>query len=256
MAEEKPWDPALYEGKHSFVWKAAQDLLTLLAPRRGERILDLGCGTGHLTHAIATAGAEVLGVDRSTAMIEQARGNYPSIRFEQADAAELRLGPTFDAVFSNAALHWMTRPTDVAARVCDALKPGGRFVAELGGKGNVRAIYGALANAVRAAGHVPVPESSFLYFPSVGEYARVLEEARLRVTYAMHFDRPTRLEGEGQGLRDWIAMFADRFLEVVPEAQREAVLEEVEHNLRPQLHHAGAWHADYVRLRVVAVKEA
>src|ERR1051326_4229288 len=127
MVVEKPWDPALYEGQHSFVWKAAQDLLTLLAPQAGERILDLGCGTGQLTQAIAASGAEVWGIDKSPTMIETARQNYPDLRFELGDAAELRLDRRFHAVFSNAALHWMPRATDVALSVHQALEPGGRF---------------------------------------------------------------------------------------------------------------------------------
>jgi trans-aconitate methyltransferase len=253
---DKPWDPSLYEEKHSFVWKAAQDLLAQLAPRKGERILDLGCGTGQLTSEIASSGAEVWGIDKSPAMIEQARKNYPGIHFEVADGAELHFDTPFQAVFSNAALHWMTRPTEVAVRVRDALSPGGRFVAEMGGKGNVHGIHSALARAVRRAGQVPVAESSLLYFPSLGEYARVLENAGLRVTYAVHFDRPTRLEGGEQGLRNWVRMFADRFIAVVPEPARETVLQEVENELRSKLYHSAAWHADYVRLRVTAVKPA
>lgn len=256
MASDKPWNPERYESQSSFVWKAAADLVALLAARSGERILDLGCGTGQLTHAIASTGAEVWGIDKSPAMIEQARKNYPGIRFEQGDAARLQLGETFDAVFSNAALHWMTQPTDVAACMHAALKPGGRLVAEMGGRGNVRTLYDALAAAIRAAGHVPVPESSLLYFPSLGEYARVLENAGFRVTYAVHFDRPTRLDGGEQGLRNWMTMFADPFLNVVPEPERDAVLRQVEEMVRAPLHHGGAWHADYVRLRVTAVKAA
>jgi trans-aconitate methyltransferase len=254
---DKPWDPSLYESKHSFVWKAAQDMLALLAPRKGERILDLGCGPGQLTSAIAETGADVLGIDNSPAMIEQAGKNYPRLHFELADGATFRADPPVDAVFSNAALHWMTRPTEVAARVFAALKPGGRFVAELGGKGNVHGIHSAIARAVRKAGHMAVAESSLLYFPSLGEYARVLENAGLRVTYAVHFDRPTRLEGDENGLRNWIRMFADRFLSAVPDPDKqEEVLREVETELRPRLYHSGAWHADYVRLRVTAVRPA
>jgi trans-aconitate 2-methyltransferase len=256
MAEvdAKPWDPDLYEGRHSFVWKAAADLLKRLDPRGSERILDLGCGTGQLTAAIASTGAEVLGLDHSPAMIEQARTNYPHIRFELGDGADFRVDAPMDAVFSNAALHWMTRPAAVAACVHAALRPGGRFVAELGGKGNVQGIHGALAEAIRAAGLTPLEESALLYFPSVAEYARVLEDAGFRVTYATHFDRPIRLDGGAHGLRTWIAMFADRFLAVVPEDRRDAVLVQVEDRLHATLYHDDAWHADYVRLRVVAVR--
>jgi trans-aconitate methyltransferase len=251
----KPWDPARYDGQHSFVWSLAADLIELLAPRPGERILDLGCGTGHLTRQIAAQGANVLGIDASAAMIEEARRAYPELRFLQADAMDFHLDERFDAVFSNAALHWMTRPADVVACVREALVPGGRFVFEMGGKGNVGGIYGALADAIRAAGLVPLEESSLLYFPSLGEYARLLEGQGFRVNQALHFDRPTPLQGGDTGLRNWTLMFADRFLAVVPEPQRDAVLEEVERRLGATLLRDGVWHADYVRLRAVATKQ-
>src|ERR1051325_4868475 len=131
----RAWDAARYDSAYSFVWERGADLLALLAPQPGERILDLGCGTGHLTAKIAESGAEVVGLDHSTAMIEQARQNHPGLRFEWADAAEFGVPEPFDAVFSNGVLHWVQRPADAAACVWRALKRGGRFVAEFGGKG-------------------------------------------------------------------------------------------------------------------------
>jgi trans-aconitate methyltransferase len=254
MGMGKAWDAELYDSKHSFVWRAALDLVEWLDPKPGEHILDLGCGTGHLTQEIAARGADVVGIDNSEAMLAEARRSHPALRFEHADAAELRTLRPVDAVFSNAALHWMTRPDAVAARVYEALRPGGRFVAEMGGKGNVRAVHAALEESIREAGHTPIEESSLLYFPSVGEYARVLEAAGFRVANALHFDRPTRLpEGAGE-MRNWVRGFADRFLAVVPEEERDGVLRAVEDRLRPVLHHHGAWHVDYVRLRVKAEK--
>ncbi len=251
---DKSWDSRLYDSKHSFVWKAAQDLVRLLGPKPGERILDLGCGTGHLTQEIASSGAAVVGIDTSEAMLEKARRNYPALRFEQADATEIQFAEPFDAVFSNAALHWIRPPETVARRVHAALRPGGRFVAELGGKGNVRTVHTALQQAIRESGHTPLEESSLLYFPSLGEYASLLEDAGFRVTDAHHFDRPTRMpEGDAE-LGNWILGFADRFLAVVPEPEREGVVRKVEARLRPVLHHDGAWHVDYVRLRFRAEK--
>jgi trans-aconitate methyltransferase len=251
---DKAWDGRLYDSKHSFVWKAARDLVTLLDPKPGERILDLGCGTGHLTQQIASSGATVLGIDVSEAMLDEARRSYPALIFEKADAAAFETPAPFDAVFSNAALHWIRPPEAVARRVHAALRPGGRFVAELGGEGNVRTVHGALEQAIREAGHEPLDESALLYFPSLGSYASVLEAAGFRVTHAFHFDRPTRLpEGDGE-LRNWIRGFADRFLAVVPEPEREGVLGTVEERVRGRLSHDGAWHIDYVRLRVRAEK--
>jgi trans-aconitate 2-methyltransferase len=246
---EKPWDADLYDRSHSFVWKHGAALLDLLAPQPGERVLDLGCGTGHLTAQLAAAGAAVLGIDSAPAMIEQARRAYPALRFEVADARDFAFQQPFDAVFSNAALHWVRPPETVIACVRRALKPGGRFVAEFGGKGNVQAIAAALADAARAVGVAP-PESPW-YFPGIGEYASLLEAGGLEVTFALLFDRPTALEGE-QGMRRWVEMFGSWALAAVPAERREEFLRAVEDRLRPPLYQDGTWYADYRRLRVLA----
>jgi trans-aconitate methyltransferase len=245
----KPWDARLYDRSHSFVWKHGAALLELLSPQPGERILDLGCGTGHLTAQIAAAGADVIGIDSAAAMIEQAHRAYPALHFEVADARAFAFAEPFDAVFSNAALHWIKPPDSVVACVYGALKPGGRFVAELGGKGNVQATATALADAARGVGVTP-PESPW-YFPSLGQYAGLLEAGGLEVTFALLFDRPTALEGE-QGMRRWVEMFGDDTLAAVPPDRREEFLGAVEERLRPVLYRDGTWYADYRRLRVVA----
>src|SRR5262249_46008512 len=148
----------------------------------------------------------------------------------------------FDAVFSNAALHWVKPPEAVIACVRRALKPGGRFVAEFGGKGNVQAIAAALTEAARAVGVEP-PENPW-YFPGIGEYPSLLEAAGLEVTFALLFDRPTVLEGE-PGLRRWVEMFASWALSAVPAARREEFFRRVEERLRPTLYQDGTWYADY-----------
>src|SRR5947209_1485354 len=135
-----PWNAALYDVKHSFVWQHGAALLELLALQPGERILDLGCGTGHLTAQLAAAGADVVGIDRSAEMIAQARHSSPALRFDLADARDLVFDEPFDAVFSNAALHWIREPERVVSSIRRVLKPAGRFIAELGGKGNVQTI--------------------------------------------------------------------------------------------------------------------
>lgn len=250
----KQWDTTLYDGKHSFVWKYAAGVIELLAPEAGERILDLGCGTGHLTKKIASVGADVTGLDHSRAMIEEARKLYPDIRFEIADGTDFHFDEPFDAVFSNAALHWMRKPASVIRSVWDALKPGGRFVAEMGGKGNLESVHAAINNAVAARGMEPLEESSLLFFPSIGEYATLLERQGFRVTYAMHFDRPTPLDEGDRGLRNWIAMFGDKFINVAPSELHEEIILEVEDRLKPTLYREGTWFADYRRLRFSAVK--
>ena len=227
------WNPASYESSHSFVWEYGADLLTLLEPRPGERILDVGCGTGHLTARIAESGAGVWGIDSSPAMVAQARQNYPRLHFQLADAQNYRATEAFDAVFSNAALHWMPDADGVAASIAHALRPGGRLILEMGGRGNVATIDRAIQTAIRN------------YFPSIGEYATVLERHGLEVRDAALFDRPTPLEGGENGLREWLATFR-------PDNARP--IEDVEKELRPLLFRDGRWVADYRRLRVVARK--
>ncbi len=233
MAARPDWDPALYEGGHSFVWEYGAGLVSVLAPQPGERILDLGCGTGHLTAKIAEAGARVLGIDSSPAMIAQARRNYPRLKFALADAHRYRTDAPFDAVFSNAALHWMLDAEAVAESISLALRPGGRFVFEMGGRGNIATIDPVLDTQIRN------------YYPSIGEYAVILESHGLEVLTAMLFDRPTPLEGGEHGLREWIATFR-------PDNKRP--MEEVEAELRPKLFREGRWVADYRRLRMTARK--
>lgn len=251
----KQWDAPTYDSKHSFVWQYGTDVLGLLAPRSRERILDLGCGTGHLTNLIAEAGAEVVGIDNSEAMIEQARTNFPGLRFEIADGTDFRFPEPFDAVFSNAAIHWMRDPAAVAASISRALKQEGRFVAEFGGKGNLKATKTALHNAARDAGYAVSDEVAFRYYPSIGEYATLLESQGFRVTSAAHFERPTPLSGGDEGLRNWLATFADNVLEILPEDKRAEVIAETENRLRAEAYRDGKWFADYRRIRVIAIKE-
>jgi trans-aconitate 2-methyltransferase len=248
-APQQRWNTALYEDRYAFVWQHGASLIEMLAPRPGERILDLGCGAGHLTAQIAAAGAEVVGIDHSADMIEQARRNFPRLRFDHADARIYTPGQPFDAIFSNAVLHWIREPASVIASIRQALKPGGRFVAEFGGKGNVRAIAAAMEHALAATGDVPF--MSPWYFPGIAEYAVLLEQAGLEVTFASLFDRPTPLEGE-DGLRNWIEMFANAILLQVAEDRREEFLGRVERELRPVLYRDGRWSADYRRLRISA----
>lgn len=243
------WDAALYDSSHAFVWKHGAALLEVLAPRPGERILDLGCGTGHLTAQMAAAGAQVVGIDSAPSMIEQARRLHPLLRFELADARHFAFPEPFDAVFSNAVLHWIPEPDQVAACVAAALKPGGRFVAEFGGRGNVRLLVAGLEEtARRVLGAAP---GSPWYFPGVAEYASVLERHNLEVTYAALFDRPTPLEGDA-GLRHWVAMFGQHWLSRISPGQVEHFLQQLEDRLRPALHRAEGWYADYRRLRILA----
>ena len=247
------WDAGLYEAKHAFVWRLGQGLVELLAPRPKERILDLGAGTGQLTAKIAEAGADVVGIDHSPEMVQQARRNFPALRFEPGDARTFSVGAPFDAVFSNAVLHWVKPPGAAVERVRLALKPGGRFVAEFGGHGNVRRICTAIRGAMEELGYRSYDALFPWYYPTVAAYAGELERVGFDVTFATLFDRPTALEGV-HGLRDWVRMFGGAFLGAVRPEEHERFFESIERRSRGELFSDGRWHADYRRIRVVAYK--
>ncbi len=248
------WNAELYDSKHSFVSNLATGLVEILSPQLEERILDLGCGTGYLTDKIAISGAEVIGIDSAATMIEQARNNYPHLDFAVADARKLEFTEQFDAVFSNAVLHWIKEPEKVVSGIWQALKPGGRFVAEFGGKGNIKAIVTAIYQAMQNAGYPADEALNPWYFPSIGEYGSLLEKQGLQLTFAILFDRPTPLEGE-QGMQNWIRMFGNSFLNAFPADTQNSILTDIEQQLRPILYQNGTWFADYRRIRVIAIKE-
>ncbi len=255
VLEKKEWDPKAYDRKHSFVWKYGAEVVELLSPQKGERILDLGCGTGHLTNQISLSGAAVIGLDRSPEMIEQARKAYPHLEFVLGDGTDFEFPEAFDAVFSNAALHWMTRPEPVVSCISKALRAGGRFVAEFGGRCNLHALHAAVKKAMRSLAF-PVGEELILwYFPSIGEYASLLEAHQLAVSYALLFERPTPLEGGEDGLRDWLETFTSNFLARLTPEQRPQFVKSIEDQLRPTLFRDGTWFADYRRIRIAARRE-
>jgi len=249
----RKWDASLYDRKHAFVFRYGEEVIELLAPQRGERILDVGCGTGHLTSKIAGAGAHVTGIDSSAEMIASARTAYPALDFRVADATDFTFGELFDAIFSNAMLHWVKRAEDAVVSMSRALRPGGRFVVEFGGRGNVTHIDSAVEESVRkVAGREALATK---YYPSIGEYSTLLERHGLQVRSALLFDRPTRLEEGELGLRNWIMMFRGELLSEVTNEEREKIFQAVEGKTRGALFRDGSWFADYRRLRITALKE-
>jgi SAM-dependent methyltransferase len=240
------WTAESYDRNARFVSDLASEVVGWLAPQPGERILDLGCGDGAVTARLRDLGAHVIGCDISDSLLAAARARGLDVR--RADGHELPFDAEFDAVFSNAALHWMTEPEKVVAGIRRALKPGGRFVAEFGGHGNVAAIMTALrAAAGTFDGDVTIATPWF--YPTDKEYAAMLEAAGFQVRRAGLFPRPTPLP---TGMEGWLGTFRGVFFEQFG-ARRAEVLGYVVDLLRPSLcDRAGNWHADYVRLRIEA----
>lgn len=248
------WNANLYDANHSFVSNFGSHIVELLAPKQGEKILDLGCGTGDLAKKIAECGADVTGSDKSENMIVQAMNKYPDIKFIVQDATKMEYHEEFDAVFSNAALHWIKPPNKALQGIYNSLKKGGRFVAELGGKGNIQILSDEIIKQINAAGFQFNKEHFPWFFPSIGEYSTLMEETGFRVTFAQHFDRPTTLSGE-KGLRNWIEMFGSSMFTGIPVENRDSIITEVEQRLNAVLNKNGEWVADYKRIRVIGIKE-
>lgn len=246
---EQTWNATQYALNGRFVADLAGGVIDLLDPRPNERILDLGCGDGVLTSKIAASGAKVKGVDSSESMVTAARTQGIDAQMTRADA--LDFDHEFDAVFSNAALHWMRNQDTVLAGVHRALKQGGRFVAEMGGHGNIAAIQVAL-RAVFSKHGLDATQAEHNYFPTPAGYESRLRHHGFDVHYIELLPRPTPLP-EG-GMRGWLETFRRGLFEQLPEIQREAALNETIQLLKPVLcDDLGKWTADYVRLRFLAM---
>ncbi len=248
------WNSEVYQSSHSFVWQYGRDLLVLLNAQPGERILDVGCGTGQLTSEITHFGADVVGIDSSPDMIATARKNFPQLRFEVADVTDLLFADEFDVVISNAALHWVRDQRAAIASIARALKRGGRLVFEMGGRGNLHHLLDAVYRALRQLGVAEPEQLSPWSFPSIGEQAPLLEAHGLEVNFAVLFDRATILEGGDRGLKLWLEMFGRFAIDAVAPDQRREFIRLTQQFAAPQLFHNGVWTIDYKRLRLVAVK--
>lgn len=246
------WNADDYASHFSFVAEYGSSLIEMIDMREAMTCLDLGCGNGSLTVKLKEAGLDVMGMDDSIDQIRKARQDHPDINFFQGNACDFTLDKPVDLVFSNAVFHWIDKDKQPEMLRCvyQALKPGGQFVFELGGKGNNALIHESLRRAfARRHREYKVP----FYFPTIGEYASLMEAAGFEVRCALLFDRMTELIGPN-GLHDWIRMFVKKPFEGIPESESEQIMSEVVDELRPQLYWNGKWHADYVRLRCKALK--
>lgn len=256
MPVSNPWDARAYDSTFSFVRQYGDDVLALLDAQPGERILDLGCGTGHHAAALAEGGAIVVGLDADAQMLAKARADHPSVTFVEADAARFGLADLgvmdpFDACFSNAALHWMQPPDRVLANVRGVLAKGARFVAEMGGDGNIAALDRSLRAALVDCDltDIAVPTN---YFPTLGQQAVALEHAGFRVEFATWFRRPTPL-ADGTSAADWTRHFRAMVWGAVPSDGHDELGQRVDLHAREEgLLSPDGWFADYCRLRFVA----
>ena len=249
MAHATSWNPQSYAKNARFVSDLGEPLLGLLDPKARELILDLGCGDGALTVKIASAGCNILGIDSSLAQLEAARQR--GVKAVVMDGQQLAVKRRFDAVFTNAALHWMNQPDKVVVGVANALIAGGRFVGEFGGEGNIEAIRQALHRALRKRGIDPWSIDPW-YFPSTGEYTQLLNRHGFAVAHIELIPRPTALPGD---IIDWLNIFAQPFLATVSDDERPDFVNEVRSHLIHTLQKSNAsWYVDYVRLRFKATK--
>jgi trans-aconitate methyltransferase len=249
MSSAQTWDPATYARNARYVSILGAPVVELLAPKPGERVLDLGCGDGVLTKKLTDAGCEVVAIDSSAAQIEAARKLGLDARVMNAE--ELPFNEEFDAVFSNAVLHWIKQADPMIAAVYRSLKPGGRFVAECGGYGCVDKIRTTLVQALNRRG-IDGESRVPWYFPTPGDYATRLERAGFRVDSIALIPRPTPLPGDVAG---FLETFGQSFFQGFSDAERAEYLEEVRAVLAPRLQDShGTWIADYVRLRFAATK--
>ncbi len=248
------WNAKEYVQDFSFVPRYGEDVLNLLDVNAGASVIDLGCGDGRLTKRLSEMGWDVTGVDASEEMLDMARKSYPGLTFIQSDALDFTVDKPVDAVFSNAVFHWIDEEKQpmLLRQVNRALKGGGELVCEFGGKGCAETVHEALR---RSFSKRDLEYAFSFYFPTIGEYAPLLEQAGFKVVYALLFDRPTACSNGECGLRDWIRMFDKRPFRGIDAKIEDEIVEEAGQTLRSALFRNGSWHIDYVRIRLKAIKE-
>ena len=255
MKSKNEWDIQLYNEKHGFVYKYGEDLIKLLHPKEGELILDLGCGTGELTNEIYNSGAKVIGMDASENMIKAAKEKYNDIDFYVKEAANFQFKEPFDAIFSNAVLHWVLESEKAVICMRKNLKKNGKLILEFGGKGNVKIIIDAVDKILLENGYPQKAKIKNWYFPSISEYTTLLERNGFEVELAQLYERPTELSDEKNGIKEWLLMFGSTILDGVNFEEKELLLNKVQEEVKDRCFIDGKWFADYMRLRILARKK-
>ena len=243
------WSSEDYNKKADYLYELGKPVIELLNPQPGEKILDLGCGTGKLTKIVADMGCDVTGIDADPAMVEATK--ELGIKAFLHDAEHLNIDGQYDAIMSNGALHWMADQYGVVKGVWKALKPGGRFAAECGGEGCVRIIREGIKLALTKRG-VDYKARNPWKYPELGTMADILETKGFKVSYIARVDRPTPLK---TGLRGWLEVFANAHTEGFTAEEKESFYTDVENYCKPMLYtEENGWVADHVRLRFMATK--
>ena len=244
------WNADGYTDNFKFVHKYGEELLELITAPSGSLVLDLGCGNGALTEALCARGYRAFGIDADSEMVKKAKALHPQIKFFQGDACGFHLDEKADVIFSNAVFHWIDDHKALVKNIARNLKSGGELVFEFGGKGNVSAIHSALTKAFKERG---LKYSHNSNTGSIGAFGALLEKNGFTVKYASLFERPTELAGES-GLADWINMFRGGAFMGIDAKTKGEIIARVEELCRPVLYRNGKWYADYVRLRMKAIK--
>jgi trans-aconitate methyltransferase len=254
LVKRNEWDIELYNNKHGFIYEYGKDLIKQLKPQEDELILDLGCGTGRLANEISKSGATVIGIDASEKMINAAREKFSKIDFFVKDTANFQFKEPFDAIFSNAALHWVLESEKAIICMHNNLKKHGRLVLEFGGKGNVKIIINAVDKVLLESGYPERAKIKKWYFPSISEYTTLLERNGFEVELAELYEKPTELTDSENGIKEWLMMFGAILFKDLSTEVRNQIIEKVQNEVKDRCFINGKWFADYMRIRIIATK--
>ena len=246
------WNTDLYDDSQQFVSEYGKDLISFIPNKNGQKILDLGCGTGDLTNQINESfKCDIIGIDYSPEMIQKARLKYPKLHFSICDACTMPFADEFDVIFSNAVFHWIPNQDELHRSIYNALKYAGIMICEFGGYKNIEKISNAFGRVIKQYGD---NYDSPFYFPKVEEHTKVLEKSGLKIEKIYEYDRPTILPNGELGLRQWISQFFSSHLNKYDVTVQEEILIAVENDLQVDMFKDNNWIADYRRIRVIAYK--
>lgn len=243
------WDSGLYDDKHGFVAEYGKGLLEFVPVDKSNKILDIGCGTGTLTHELAKQCQYVLGIDGSPQMIETATKQYPDLDFQVINALALPYKQEWDVIFSNAVFHWISDHDGLLGQISKSLKPSGLLICEFGAYGNIHLIEQGFSEVLEEKGY---SYQSKFNFPTVDAFSELLTKNNFSIQTIYDFDRPTPLQDGEHGLYNWTSQFFQGELSRFTEAEQEEILRSLEQKVRSQLWNGEHWSADYRRLRAIA----